>query len=218
MPPIISVIGKSGSGKTTLIEKLVGELKSRGYRVATIKHSHHSFEIDQPGKDSWRQLQAGSKATALISPDKITLTKPLAEELSISDIARLFGEDYDIILTEGFKQGEAPKIEIHRREVGPPFDTVNKLVAIATDEPLKTKTRQFSLQDVKGLADLLEQGFIKPQREKLILYINNAPITLKPFPEKIIGNVLLAMVSCLKGITQVKSLEISLRRREDKTD
>ncbi len=218
MPPIVSIIGKSGSGKTTLMEKLVGELKSRDYRVATVKHSHHSFETDRPGKDSWRHLQAGSEATALISPDRISLIKPVAEELPISDIARLFGEDYDIILTEGFKQGKAPKIEVHRREVGPPFDTVSKLVAIATDEPLKVKTRQFSLEDVKGLADLLEQGFIKPQREKLILYINNASVTLKPFPKKIIGNVLLAMASCLKGITQVRSLDISIRRQPDKTD
>lgn len=218
MPPIVSIIGKSGSGKTTLMEKLIGELKSRGYRVATVKHSHHSFETDQPGKDSWRHRQAGSEATALISPDRITLIKPMAEELTIGAIARLFGEDYDIILTEGFKQGTAPKIEVHRHEIGPPFDTVSKLIAIATDEPLKVKTRQFSLEDVTGLVDLLEQDFIKPQKERLILYINNAPVTLIAFPKKIIGNVLLAMASCLKGITQVRSLDISIRRQPDKTE
>ena len=218
MPPIISVIGKSGSGKTTLIEKLLGELRRRGYRVATVKHSHHNFEIDQPGKDSWRHLQAGSEATAISSPNKIVLMKPVAAELINNDIIRLFGEDYDIILTEGFKQGKAPKIEVHRREVGPPFDTVSKLIAIATDEPLKTKTRQFSLQDIEGLVDLLEQGFIKPQRERFTLCINNDPVTLSAFPKKLIGNVLLAMVSSLKGITQIESLDVSLRRQPPKTD
>ena len=218
MPPIISVIGKSNSGKTTLIEKLLGELRRRGYRVATIKHSHHSFEIDQPGKDTWRHLQAGSEATAISSPDKIVLMKPVTEELTLDEIAHLFGEDYDIILAEGFKQGKAPKIEVYRREVGPPFDTVSKLIAIVTDDPLKTKTRQFSLQDVKGLADLLERGFIKPQRERLTLYINNAPVTLSIFPKKIIGNVLLAMVSSLKGVSQIRSLEISLRMQPSKPD
>jgi len=218
MPPIVSVIGKSKSGKTTLIEKLVGELRSRGYRVATVKHSHHNFEIDQPGKDSWRHLQAGSEATAISSPGKIILMKPVAEELTLDDIGHLFGEDYDIILTEGFKQGDAPKIEVHRREISSPLGTVSKLMAIVTDEPLKTKTRQFSLQDVVGLVDLLEQGFIKPQRERLCLYINNASITLSTFLQKIIGNVLLAMVSCLKGISEVRSLDISLRRQPDKTD
>ncbi|MDP6142287.1 MAG: molybdopterin-guanine dinucleotide biosynthesis protein B [Dehalococcoidales bacterium] len=218
MPPIISVIGKSNSGKTTLVEKLIAELTSRGYRVATVKHSHHNFEIDQPGKDSWRHLQAGSEATAIISPNKITLMKPVAEELTTSDIIRLFGEDYDIILTEGFKQGKSPKIEVHRREIGPPFDTVSKLVAIATDEPLQTKTCQFSLEDAIGLTDLLEQGFIKPQRKRFTLYINNAPVTLSAFPKKIIGNVLLAMVSSLKGIAQIRSLDISIRRQTSKTD
>ena len=218
MPPIVSIVGKSGSGKTTLLEKLVWELKSRDYRVATIKHSHHSFEMDKPGKDSWRHLQAGSEATAISSPDKVVLMKPVAKELTLDEVAHIFGEDYDIILAEGFKQGNSPKIEVHRREVGPPFDAASKLIAIATDELLKTKTRQFSLEDAKGLADLLEQGFIKPQRERLTLYINNTPTTLNIFPKKIIANVLLAMVSSLKGIPPVKSLEISLRRRPDKTD
>ena len=218
MPPVISVVGKSKSGKTVLIEKLIKELRRRGYRVATVKHSHHNFEIDQPGKDSWRHLQAGSEATAISTPGKIVLMKPMAEEPTIDDIVRLFGEDYDIILTEGFKRGDAPKIEVHRREIGPPFDATSKLMAIVTDEPLKTKTRQFSLEDVVGLVDLLERGFIKPQRERLRLYINGAPVTLSAFPQKIVGNVLLAMVSSLKGVKAVKGLDISIRRQTDKTD
>jgi hypothetical protein len=95
---------------------------------------------------------------------------------------------------------------------------VSKLVAIATDEPLQTKTCQFSLEDAIGLTDLLEQGFIKPQRKRFTLYINNAPVTLSAFPKKIIGNVLLAMVSSLKGIAQIRSLDISIRRQTSKTD
>ncbi len=200
------------------MEKLIKELRRRGYRVATVKHSHHNFEIDQPGKDSWRHRQAGSEATAVSTPGRITLMKSTAEEPTIDDIVRLFGEDYDIILTEGFKRGDAPKIEVHRREIGPPFDTASKLMAIVTDEPLKTRTRQFSLEDVAGLVDLLEKGFIKPQRERLCLYINGAPVTLSAFPQKIIGNVLLAMVSSLKGIPAVRGLDISIRRQADKKD
>jgi molybdopterin-guanine dinucleotide biosynthesis protein B len=144
--------------------------------------------------------------------------KPVTEELTLNEIAHLFGEDYDIILAEGFKKDKAPKIEVYRREVGPPFGTVSKLMAIVTDDPLKTKTMQFSLEDVKGLADLLEQDFIIPQRERLTLYINNALVTLSIFPKKIIGNVLLAMVSSLKGVSQIRSLEISLRRQPSKPD
>jgi len=181
--------------------------------VATIKHTPRGAAFDQPGKDSWRHLQAGSGVTAISTPDKMVLVKPGAPGASFDEAIRLFGEDYDIILTEGFKRGNAPKIEVHRRESGTPLSNIKKLIAIATDEPLETKTRQFSLEDIKGLADLLENGFIKPQGERLSLYVNNKPIPLSAFPQKIISNVLVAMVSSLKAVGEVKSLEVSLRKR-----
>ncbi len=212
MPPVVSIVGKSKSGKTTFIEKLVGELKSRGYRVATIKHTPQGMTFDEPGRDSWRHIQAGSEATAIASPDKIVLIKPIAQALTLDEIVRFFGEDYDIILTEGFKQGNAPKIEVHRKEVGSPLSSIKKLIAIVTDEPLETRTRQFSWQDIKGLADLMEEGFIKPQRERTSLYINNIPIVLTTWPREVITNVILAMASCLKGVGEVRSLELFLRR------
>ncbi len=218
MPPIVSVVGKSKSGKTTIIEKLIRELRLRGYRVATIKHVSHAMDFDQPGKDSWRHFQAGSEVTAISSRDQIVLIKAASPAVTLDEIARLFGEDYDIILTEGFKQGGAPKIEVHRREVGPPLSAVSKLMAIVTDEILQTKIRQFSPQDITGLVDLLERGFIKSKKEKLCLYINNAPVTLNTFPQKIMGSVLVAIVSCLKGVQEVRSLDISLRRQLTKTD
>ena len=213
MPPIVSIIGNSKSGKTTLIEKLIQELESRGYRVGTIKHALQDITFDQPDKDSWRHIQAGSEATVISSQDRIVLIKPMAPDITLDEIARLLGEDYDIILTEGFKQGNAPKIEVHRKEAGPPLSDIKKLIAIATDEPLETKARQFSLDDIKGLADLLEKGFIKPQSERLSLYVNNTPITLSAFPREFITNVLMAMASSLKGVGVVRSLKVFLRKR-----
>lgn len=165
MPPIISVVGQSKAGKTTLIENLILELKSRGYRVATIKHSAHKLSFDKPDKDSWRHIQAGSDATALASPDQIVLIKPVTEKPDLSEIANLFGEDYDIIMAEGFKQSSAPKLEVHRKATGPLVSKIHNLIAIATDEPLETECRQFSLHDTKGLADLLENSFIRPKRK-----------------------------------------------------
>ena len=213
MPPIVSIVGKSKSGKTTLMEKLIRELKSRGYRVATIKHAPQGMTFDQPDKDSWRHIQAGSEATAISSHDQVVLIKPVAPDVTLDEIAQLFGEDYDIILTEGFKQDGAPKIEVHRREAGPPLSDIKKLIAIATDEPLEVKTRQFSLQDIKGLADLLEKGFIQPQQERLSLYVNKAPVSLSSFPREIITNIILAIASSLKGVKRVRSLDIFLRRK-----
>jgi len=212
MPPVISIVGKSNSGKTTFIEKLIDELNSRGYRVATIKHTPQGMSLDKPDKDSWRHLNAGSEATAISSPDKVIMVTPVSQELSLDEIARFFGEEYDIILAEGFKQDNAPKIEVHRKEVGSPLSTIKKIIAIATDEPLETKTRQFSLEDIKGLADLLEKGFIIPQQERLSLYVNKIPVSLSSFPKEIITNLVLAVISSLKGVKEVKNIEIFLRR------
>jgi len=213
MPPVVSIVGKSKSGKTTLVEGLIRELKSRGYRVGTIKHTPQGMTFDVPDKDSWRHVQAGSETTAISSPDRVVLVKPVTRAFALDEVARLIGEDCDIILAEGFKQDNAPKIEVHRREVGSPLSMVRKLVAIATDEPLETKVRQFSLQDIKGLADLLEEGFIKPRRERISLYINNVPVPLSSFPKKIIIDVILAMASTLRGVGEVSSLDISLRKK-----
>lgn len=213
MPPLVAIVGKSKSGKTTLIEKLISELKSRDYRVGTVKHAPLEVDVDKPGKDSWRHIRAGSEATAIVASDKIVLIKPVTHSVGLDEIVRFFGEDYDIILAEGFKQSGAPKIEVHRKEVGPPLSSVRKLIAIATDEPLETKTRQFSLQDITGLADLLENGFIKPQGERISIYVNNNPISLTAFPKNIITNTLVAMVSSLKRIGNITSLEIFLRKK-----
>jgi len=212
MPPIVSIVGKSESGKTTLMEKLIAELKSRGYRVATVKHAPQESSFDEPGKDSWRHARAGSEAVVISSSDKLVLIKPLEQEAIFEQIAHLLGEDYDIILAEGFSQGDAPKIEVHRQQAGPLLPKAKKLIAIATDEPLETKTRQFSLEDAKGIADLLEKGFIQPQRERLSLYVNHTPIVLTTFPKQIFSNILLALASSLKGVKKVKNLDIFYRK------
>ena len=212
MPPVVSIVGKSKSGKTTLIEKLIRELKSRGYRVATIKHSPQESDFDESGKDSWRYIQAGSEATVISSPDKIVLIKPVVQESNIDEVASLLGEDYDIILAEGFKQESTPKIEVHRKDAGSTIKDIRKLIAIVTDEPLETKTRQFSPDGIKDIADLLEKGFIKPQAERISLYVNNIPITLTAFPKQIIGTVLLAMASCLKGVGEIRNLKIFVKK------
>ena len=214
MPPIVSIVGNSKSGKTTLIGKLIRELKSRGYRIATVKHAPGGTTFDQPDKDSGRHLQAGSEATAVSSPDKVVLIKPVTSAVTLDEIAHIFGEDYEIILSEGFKQDNAPKIEVYRKESGPLLKDIKKLIAIVTNETLESKTRQFSLGDIEGIADLLEEGFIKPQRERVALYINNLPITLSSFPKKFMTNVLIAMASSLKGVGDIKTLEFLLRKHD----
>jgi molybdopterin-guanine dinucleotide biosynthesis protein MobB len=213
MAPVVSIVGKSKSGKTTVTVRLVQELKSRGYQVATVKHAPHGTTFDEPGKDSWRHIEAGSRAAVVTSPDNIVLIRPVSHDSPLEEIVRLLGEDCDIILAEGFKQEGAPKIEVHRNGTGPLFENIRKRIAIVTDEPLETRARQFSFEDIESLADLLERGFIKPQKERICLYVNNAPITLTTFPKQIIANIVVAMASCLKGVREIGSLQIFLRRK-----
>jgi molybdopterin-guanine dinucleotide biosynthesis protein B len=212
MAPIVSIVGRSKSGKTTLLEKLIIELKKRGYRIGTMKHTPLGMASSDDDKDSQRHIKAGSEATIMVAPDKLVLTKPVSEPQSLEEVARLFNEDCDIILTEGFKQGDAPKIEVHRRGVGTPLKDMKKLFAIATDEKLESTIRQFALDDIKGIADLIEEGFIKPQRERLLFYVNNESIPLSAFPREIITNVLLGVANSLKGVRKIKNLKIFLKR------
>lgn len=214
MPPIVSIVGKSSTGKTTFLEKLIRELSSRGYKVATIKHSHHSIQFDDPSKDSWRHARAGAAATMVSSTTEIQVIKPIPRELTIAELARNLGEEYDIILTEGFSLGDAPKIEIHRKEAGPLLENAQKLFAVVTDEPLQSGVKEFDLEDVRGVAGLIEEDFIKPNRERISLYVNGENIPLSVFPRQIIINVLLAMADSLKGVKEVDDLEFRYHHKQ----
>jgi len=216
MNTVVSIIGRSKSGKTTLIEKLIKELNSRGYRVATVKHAPQGADFDHPGKDSQRHIEAGSDMTALSSPDNLAIMKRVSQDTPLEEIVRLLGEEYDIILTEGFKQGNAPKIEVHRKTAGEPLEDIKKLMAIVTDEALKTETKQYSFEDIPALADLLEKSFIGPQQERISLYVNRMPIPLTSFPRDIIREVILAMASRLRGVGEIDSLQIFLKKHRPK--
>ena len=212
MPPIVSIVGRSKSGKTTLIEKLIVELKSRGYHVATAKHTHRDMTSPESDKDSDRHLKAGSEASLIVDPHGLMMIKPLQKELNLTQISQIIGEDYDLILTAGYKQDDAPKIEVHRKDNAPPLTDVKKLFAVVTDEPLDTKVRQFALDDVKAIADLIETGFIKPNRERFTLLVNDVPIALNAFTGEIVENVVLAMANNLKGVGKIGTLKIFLKK------
>ena len=141
------------------------------------------------------------------------LIKSAAYDPSLEEIAHLLSEDYDIVLADGFRQGNSSKMEVHRKEIGPPLKDIKKRIATVTDEPLETKARQFSPEDIKGLADLLERGFIKLQAEQISPYVNHIRISLTVFPKQVITNVLLAMASCLKGVGEIKRLQSFLKRK-----
>ncbi len=118
MQPIISIVGKSDSGKTTLLESLITELKQRRYKVAVIKHSSQDVELDTVNKDSWRFSRAGSEVSAISSSSKFAVFRNLEQDFGLPELSQFLGSGSDLILTEGFKQSNHPKIEVHRKEQG----------------------------------------------------------------------------------------------------
>jgi len=164
--PVITVIGKSKSGKTTLLEKLISEIKARGYRVGTVKHhSHVGFDIDHPGKDSWRHARAGSHHVVIAAPDKIASYRLLERELTLDEIVADI-EDVDIILTEGYMQAGKPTLEVLRSENS--LDLISspeQHFAVAADVPLDVAVPQYDLNDIKGIADMLESRFLQNRHD-----------------------------------------------------
>lgn len=161
IPPIVSVVGKSNSGKTTLLERLIRELKRRGYRVGTIKHDAHAFEIDRPGKDSWRHAQAGSDHVVISSPQRVASIRVVEREQALGELAAEMA-GVDIVLTEGYKRGNAPKIEVSRRvRSSTLMCQPQELLALAADQPFDIDVPQYDLDDGQGLVDLIEAQFLR---------------------------------------------------------
>ncbi len=159
MTPAVSIVGFSGSGKTTLIVKVIAELTGRGYDVGTIKHDAHKFEIDREGKDSWRHKQAGAVSVLLTSREKLAFIKDLDEELPLEEAISLFMNDLDVVITEGYKTGSLPKIEVFRRSVyeSPACAGDPTLLAYATDGPIETDLPLMNINDYKTVADSIEK-------------------------------------------------------------
>ncbi len=162
---VVSFVAKSGTGKTTLLEKVIAELKSRGYRVGAIKHDAHQFDIDHPGKDSHRMTAAGADIMLISSPEKLALVKRHAASPPIGELIASYFGDVDIVLTEGFKKSGLPKIELHRKERSTTLlcrgdESDPSLIAVASDEPLDLDVPVFDINDATGIAGFIEQTFL----------------------------------------------------------
>lgn len=159
MIPVVSIVGKSNSGKTTLIENLVPLITAKGYKVGTIKHDAHSFDIDVPGKDSWRHAQAGASTVLISSPEKIAMIKRTPGDKSLDQLLG-YMEGNDIIVTEGYKSAAKPKIEVCRSERSTELICEgSELIAVVSDLRFEGLTN-FGLNDYRGIADFIEERFL----------------------------------------------------------
>ena len=156
---VIGIAGWSGAGKTTLLAKLIPRLTARGVRVSTVKHAHHAFDVDQPGKDSHTHRMAGATEVLVSSVNRWALVHELrgAPEPALPDLLAKLAP-VDLVIVEGFKHGAHPKLEIYRSAVGkPPLHPDDPhIVAVASDAPVPSaRVPVVGLDDVDAIADLM---------------------------------------------------------------
>jgi molybdopterin-guanine dinucleotide biosynthesis protein B len=155
---VFGIAGWSGSGKTTLLERLIPQLTARGLKVSVIKHAHHGFDIDRPGKDSYRHREAGAMEVLLSCGDRWALMHERREEPEPT-LSELIGHlsPCDLVLIEGFKQEPVPKLEVYRPENGKPplFPERDDIVAVATDAGIETNVPKLPLNDYVAIAEFV---------------------------------------------------------------
>lgn len=215
MAPIISIVGRSDTGKTTFLERLLPELKALGYRVATVKHDVHGFDLDRPGKDSWRHAQAGSDVVIISSPHRVAMIRKVETEWPLEVIAHHLAMDVDLVLTEGYKRERAPKIEVHRQEMGAELlCSPEELVALVTDEELPLPVLQFGWEEAGAVARLIEEKFL-PSRDgyDASLLVDGGPVALEPSSGEFLGRCLGGIATSLGHASRVDSVDVRVKRR-----
>lgn len=158
--PIVCFVGRSNSGKTTFIERVIPELVRVGYKVATVKHAGHGFDLDTAGKDSWRHKQAGASSVVVLSKGSMAMFADVSDQMKVEDVRdRFLDGSYDLILAEGWKNEGYPKIVIVREQVGEISISPDGLLAVVSDKPVDLNVPVFGLDDVPAVASLIMKHF-----------------------------------------------------------
>jgi molybdopterin-guanine dinucleotide biosynthesis adapter protein len=158
--PILSFVGRSNSGKTTLIERVIPELVRAGYKVATVKHAGHGFDLDTEGKDSWRHKQAGASSVMVLSKGSMAMFADVSDQMKVEEVRdRFLDHTYDLIIAEGWKHEHYPKIVIIREQIGEIHISTEGLLAVVSDKPIDLHVPLFDLDDVIGVAALIMKHF-----------------------------------------------------------
>ena len=162
--PILCFVGRSNSGKTTLIERVIPELVRAGYKVATVKHAGHGFDLDTEGKDSWRHKRAGASSVMVLSKGSMAMFADVPDQLKVEEVRdRFLDHTYDLIIAEGWKNEGYPKIVIVRDQIGEIPVSSEGLLAVVSDKSVDLDIPLFGLDDVVGVAALIMKQFPKSQ-------------------------------------------------------
>ncbi|NLL90054.1 MAG: molybdopterin-guanine dinucleotide biosynthesis protein B [Dehalococcoidales bacterium] len=213
MIPVISFIGRHNCGKTTILEKVIRGLKEKGYKIAVIKHHKGDFEIDIEGKDTWRLGQAGSDVVVISSPEKTAVIRKSQKELTLDQIKEMVSEGMDIVILEGYKFENKPKIEVFRSEVSDKILTDEKdLVALVTDRQFDIDVPQFSFDDAEGIVEFIIDKYLKNNSAADVsLIVNGVSLEMKPFIQDMFINTISGLVAALHGTEDAKEIRVTVR-------
>ncbi len=166
MPPLFSIVGRSGAGKTTYLEKLVPALKRRGWRVAVIKHDAGGFDIDHPGKDTYRHAAAGADVVGISGPGRYAIIDRHDGETPLDELLGRLGP-VDLVLTEGFKREGRNRIEVVRgAHAAEPALSAGQLIAVVSDLAVHPELPQFPLDDAEPLAEFISARITRERTER----------------------------------------------------
>jgi len=218
MVPILCIVGASGSGKTTFLEALIPELARRGYRVGTVKHDVHGFEMDREGKDSFRHRAAGAKTVALASPAALAVIRRLDSEMDLREVAARFFFTEDIVIAEGYKRLPLPKVEVFRRavEAEPLCGPRDNLLAVVTEDLAEGPggVPVFGFSEAARLADLIEERFLRHREPRRVtVLVDGRPLPMKDFVGDFVAGGVVGMLSTLRGWEDPEHIVLAIRRR-----
>lgn len=218
MVPILCVVGASNSGKTTFLENLIPELTRRGYRVGTIKHDVHGFEMDKEGKDTWRHRQAGAHSIAISSPSQLASIRQMDREMPLEELVGRYFWSEDVVITEGYKRSHFPKIEVFRKAIKPApiCNKEDNLVAIISDDGIQSEVPVFPFDGVKQFVDMIEERFLKGRKKHgLLVQIDGKQIPMNDFVREIMTGGIIGMLSSLRGWESPRNIDIQIRLEND---
>jgi molybdopterin-guanine dinucleotide biosynthesis protein B len=217
MPPVLCVVGREGVGKTALIEGLVRELRGRGHRIATIARSPEGPVLDCVARDADRYVSAGSEMLVVDTPDSVIRIERTDEEIPLDELVWQVGEEYDLIVAEGFRETGFPKIELHRPQEGALLCRKDELLGVASEEQLDVDVQRFGLTDFAAMAEAVELKLLPSiLSEDAIVYVDGVRVPLALFVRKIIAGAVSGMVSSLKGVDAPKSIRVMVKLRRPK--
>ena len=167
MSALLSVVGKKGSGKSEILEKLIAYLNQRGFRIGVLKHlARDDFEIDEPGKDTYRYRSQGARTVVLSGRKRLAVFSNLSEEIPMEELLSFF-RDFDLVFLEGYFQDEFPKIEVHRKDLGERLLTerVKNVLAVVSNQTGEGGPAHFSFDEIEGLANFIEENLLRKEWE-----------------------------------------------------